>query len=162
MTIFFATLALSLGTNPTKQQGLRRTRKLGHLYLRVFSFRKKFPCKAVIPLRYSFRVLLSWRTFDRKMEKNSKELRKIKNSFSNLFAGIFRFLFVMFVVVIVVKVGAVVVLGLLVVDQRRVVAAAELRLDLWGGCRRLPVPCRRCNRTWPRSSTDRRVRAAAV
>ena len=81
------------------------------------------------------------------MEKNSKESRKIKNCFSNLFAGIFRFLFVMFVVVIVVKVGAVVVLGLLVVDQRRVVAAAELRLDLWGGCRRLPVPCRRCNRT---------------
>jgi len=80
---------------------------------------------------------------------------------SNLFTGVLRFLFVVLVVVIVIEVGAVVVLGLFVVDQRRIVAAAQLRLDL-GGRDGLAISCGRGDGTRTRASTDGRVWAAAV
>lgn len=96
------------------------------------------------------------------IEAKGLNTKMFSHSYSHLVARTFRIMFLVSFIFVVIKVWAVVILGFFVVDERGIVAAAELHLDLRRDGRRSTVSSGRSNRTWTRTTSDRSVRSAAV
>jgi hypothetical protein len=87
--------------------------------------------------------------------------QKYHESNSHLITRMFRGLFLVIILSVILEIRPVMVLGIFVIDERRIVASAQFSLYFWRHSRGFSI-VGGSDRTWSRSSTDRSVGAAAV